>query len=706
MGQPKKIEVDDFDSVFADELEPGHSLMHGQYTIEEFLNAGGFGITYLARDSLDRIVVIKECFPGSLCRRTTSSVQARSRAHTTELSSIVRLFVEEARSLARLDHPNIVGVHQVFEENNTAYMALDYVEGRDLLDMIEKPDEILEPEEAEAILRKLLGAVGFIHDQGILHRDISPDNVLIQPNMEPILIDFGAAREEAGKKSRILSAMRVVKDGYSPQEFYISGAEQGQFSDLYALGATFYHLITGELPANSQSRLAAVASGEADPYIPVADRMPAYSDQFLCGIDKALAVLPKDRIASAANWISLLDGEATVDTAPVQQAGPKNATAKHGKSKSRLLGTVAILAPILVFGGIAYSQFGPSQTDPVTVPVTVQTQQTETTAPVDVATLDVVELLTTSADNTATEIPTQSTEVSVTAQPATPVVAVASVPEGRFVPEAYTPVVPAASVPDDRFVPEAYTPPQPAPVVSEIALSDSPSVQTPAATQLASQAPAIRPDTTTTDAIAPQAQANQIVEVIQPAAPPVPEVVQPVAVTVDPSTLEIYDLPNVVTGWSVDVSAKLQNPTDTVFEIDGVPIDTVQQIDTVMRNSFAAPNGGQTQVSILAGSDQASATYETVFVPVVQKTLFPNGTMFETRVVNGDWTTTVIAAPSSTGFRQGDVLLGDLAVGVLFDTRTSLPDLLVKANAEDLGNFTLAVRRSNDVVAVGFAVPR
>ena len=126
MGNAKlKDEVED--EAFADELKPGSTLMHGQYTIEGFLNAGGFGITYNARDSLDRRVVIKECFPGAFCRRSTALVTARSRAHQNELSSIVRLFVQEARSLAKLDHPHIVGVHQVFEENNTAYMALDFI---------------------------------------------------------------------------------------------------------------------------------------------------------------------------------------------------------------------------------------------------------------------------------------------------------------------------------------------------------------------------------------------------------------------------------------------------------------------------------------------------------------------------------------------------------------------------------------------------
>ena len=120
-----------------DELKSGTPLLHGQYKIESFLSSGGFAITYLARDSLDRRVVIKECFPNALCRRTGTSVGPRSRAHQAEFRSVVKLFVREAWSLSKLTHPNIVGVHQVFEDNETAYMALDYIDGFDLLQTIE-----------------------------------------------------------------------------------------------------------------------------------------------------------------------------------------------------------------------------------------------------------------------------------------------------------------------------------------------------------------------------------------------------------------------------------------------------------------------------------------------------------------------------------------------------------------------------------------
>ena len=293
-----------------DELQPGTPLLHGQYTITRFLNNGGFGITYLAKDSLERTVVIKECFPGTFCRRSKTIVSARSRAHRSELQSIIRLFVQEARSLSKLDHPNIVGVHQVFEDNDTAYMAIDYVDGKDLLDIIEEDAGALSPDQVVEITRKLLGAIAYVHDHGLLHRDISPDNVLISSRGEPILIDFGAAREHASNTGRALSALRVVKDGYSPQEFYIAGSEQGPWSDLYALAASIYHLIKGEAPVNGQNRLASIAEERGDPYEPLAGNFSGYPHGFLEAIDKALRAVPKERLQSAAEWLALLDDPA------------------------------------------------------------------------------------------------------------------------------------------------------------------------------------------------------------------------------------------------------------------------------------------------------------------------------------------------------------------------------------------------------------
>ncbi|MCX7288264.1 MAG: serine/threonine-protein kinase, partial [Rhodobacterales bacterium] len=205
---------------FADELQPGTRLLSGQFTIDSFLNAGGFGITYLARDSLDRRVVIKECFPSSFCRRNGTTVAPNTRQRESEFRSVVALFMQEAMTLSRLDHPNIVRVHQVFEDNDTAYMAMEYVNGPDLLETVEGKAPALAPDQITRVLHDMLSALDHVHAQGVLHRDISPDNILLDRTTgRPVLIDFGAARKDVTRKSRALSGLRVVKDGYSPQEF-------------------------------------------------------------------------------------------------------------------------------------------------------------------------------------------------------------------------------------------------------------------------------------------------------------------------------------------------------------------------------------------------------------------------------------------------------------------------------------------------------
>ncbi len=304
------------DEGFEYELKPGTKLLHGQYVIEQFLNNGGFGITYLAKDSLDRLVVIKECFPESICGRNNSTVRVRSRNQVEAFRTIVDLFIEEARSLARLSHPNIVGVHQVFEDNDTAYMAMDFVKGRDLLQIADSSEDF-NPTALEQITIKLLDAVEFIHDVGVLHRDIAPDNILLSNENEPVLIDFGAARENLTEATSYLGSMRTVKDGYSPHEFYSNNSEQHPSSDLYSLAASLYHVMTKELPANAQHRLSAIAVGDDDPYVSVTERVTGYSEPFLRAIDSALSVFPKDRLQSAADWRAMI----TEPTTPEARRG-------------------------------------------------------------------------------------------------------------------------------------------------------------------------------------------------------------------------------------------------------------------------------------------------------------------------------------------------------------------------------------------------
>ena len=291
-------------------LPPGTELMGGKFKIDEQVGSGGFGITYLAKDIyLDRDVVIKECFPEAFCCRFGTQVHVTSERYQAQHNKSVDMFMLEARSIAKLRHPNIVGVHHVFEENKTAYMVLDLIHGRDLLDIIEDDSDPLSHYQIRYILVKTLYAIDLIHRNDLLHRDISPDNILLDKWGSPSLIDFGAAREDASKKSNEVTTMLMVKDGYSPHEFYVAGGQQQPCSDLYALGATIYHLISGEAPPNSQTRVAALTNNENDPYVPLAGRFTQYESSFLEAIDKSLSVPPKDRIASAKGWLSLIETE-------------------------------------------------------------------------------------------------------------------------------------------------------------------------------------------------------------------------------------------------------------------------------------------------------------------------------------------------------------------------------------------------------------
>lgn len=307
------------DDSLTDELPGGVTLLHGQYEIEQQLVGGGFGLTYLARDSLDRRVVIKECYPSALCLRRGREVRPRSESQEAQYESVIRNFIMEARRLARLDHPGIVRVHQVFEENNTAYMAMDLVEGLDLLTIRQEDSPRLTREVLEKALRDTLDALGYVHGFDMLHRDISPDNLLLGEDDSLTLIDFGAAREGYCQKSRALSAVLSVKDGYSPHEFYLKDMAQTPSSDLYSVAATFYHLITGSAPPDSQKRLAAMASDCADPYQPLALGPWNLRHNMLVTIDRALSVAPQDRIQSVAEWVELLDCEELLPVDAVQE---------------------------------------------------------------------------------------------------------------------------------------------------------------------------------------------------------------------------------------------------------------------------------------------------------------------------------------------------------------------------------------------------
>jgi serine/threonine protein kinase len=292
----------------SDELPPGTVLFHGQYSITRHIGGGGFGITYLAKNSLKRDVILKECFVAAHCRRNNTKVSARTRDSSQSIKKFLRYFIMEARTLSSLNHPNIVKVHETFEDNDTAYMALDYLQGRDLLQVIESADATLGPTEIAEITRKMVSAVEYIHQSGLVHGDISPDNIFLNDEGEPILIDFGAARHGGRDVSQTKhTGFIIVKDGYSPHESYIANGHYGPWSDIYALAASVYHAITGTVPIGSQIRLLALAESNADPCEPLDGRFAGYPPGFLQSLDKAMSALPAARFQSAQKWLDVLN---------------------------------------------------------------------------------------------------------------------------------------------------------------------------------------------------------------------------------------------------------------------------------------------------------------------------------------------------------------------------------------------------------------
>jgi serine/threonine protein kinase len=288
-----------------------HTLPEGtrirDYQITGLIGEGGFGIVYLAFDvSLQRRVAIKEYLPSSMASRanTSMAVVVKSTRHQETFALGLKSFLNEARLLARFDHPSLVKVYRFWEENNTAYMVMPYYEGptlkKVLADLGHAPDEAA----LRTWLRPLLDALAVMHTAHCFHRDIAPDNILLTAS-GPLLLDFGAARRVIGDMTHALTV--VLKPGFAPIEQYgeSSAMTQGAWTDLYALASVVYAAVTGHAPVSSVERLM------DDRLRPLSELAAGrYSEPFLAAIDAALALRPKDRPQTVAAFRALLDGRA------------------------------------------------------------------------------------------------------------------------------------------------------------------------------------------------------------------------------------------------------------------------------------------------------------------------------------------------------------------------------------------------------------
>ena len=272
------------------------------FEFHRVLGYGGFGITYLGWNlSLDIPVAIKEYLPADLATREQDlSVVPQTAQAAADFQWGLERFVDEARTLARFQHPNIVRVHQYFEAHSTAYIVMDYVEGETLSAHLERKGTLSEAE-LKAILYPLLNALDVIHRADFLHRDIKPGNIVLRDaDGSPVLLDFGAARQAIGAKSR--SVTSIVTPGYAPIEQYSSRGRQGAWTDIYALGGVCYRALTGQGPDDATDRM------RHDPLVPVAQRCAGRASQeLLAAVDWTLSVDEGDRPQSVGAWREAMD---------------------------------------------------------------------------------------------------------------------------------------------------------------------------------------------------------------------------------------------------------------------------------------------------------------------------------------------------------------------------------------------------------------
>lgn len=299
-------------------LTGGHDALPAGTRLAEFeilrvVGVGGFGIVYLAMDhALERQVAIKEYMPGALAGRGAGSqISLRSTAHADTFATGLRSFVNEAKLLARFDHPSLVKVYRFWEANNTAYMAMPYYEGITLQAARRSLDKPPSEARLRAVLEPLLGALEVMHGESCYHRDIAPDNIVLLPDGRPVLLDFGAARQVIGDRTQNLTA--ILKPAFAPIEQYadVTHLKQGPWTDLYAVGAVMHYCLSGQPPMPSAAR---AVHDELKPATAVghvlAQAFPGttYSPEFTQAIDWALAIRPNDRPQSVAEFRDALAG--------------------------------------------------------------------------------------------------------------------------------------------------------------------------------------------------------------------------------------------------------------------------------------------------------------------------------------------------------------------------------------------------------------
>jgi serine/threonine protein kinase len=310
------------------------------FRVESVLGVGGFGITYRARDlSLEREVALKEYFPSGLAARKAqdTTLEPCTRSDHEPFSYGLKRFLDEARTLAMFQDRNIVRVNSFLEANGTAYLVMDYEDGRTLADVLRQLGR-LRRKQALAVVVHILRGLRAVHAKRVLHRDIKPANVFIRRSGPPLLLDFGAARQALERRAGDVTVM--LTPGYAPIEQYGGDERLGPWSDIYALGATAYHGVTGRAPRASTQRVTMVHDGKPDPVQVAVDML---ADELGPTLARALSWMlqlnANDRPQSADELLELLlPGRADTSLRPAEAgAAPASSafktTAPSGSSE-------------------------------------------------------------------------------------------------------------------------------------------------------------------------------------------------------------------------------------------------------------------------------------------------------------------------------------------------------------------------------------
>lgn len=285
-------------------LQPNTLLQGGRYKIIDMLGQGGFGITYLAVQSgLERKVAVKEFFMKELCNRdeSTSHVTLGTEGSRETVNRFREKFLKEARNIARLNHPNIVRIIDVFEENGTAYYVMEYAENGSLADKV-KREGYLSEFVATRYIKQVAEALDYIHQRKMNHLDVKPANIMLNEKDDAVLIDFGLSKQYDATTGNQTSATPVgISEGYAPMEQYMQGGV-GAFSpetDIYALGATLYKLLTGVTPPN-----ASLINNEGVPMKEL--KAKGISENIISLIEKSMEGRKIDRIKSTNAFLTEL----------------------------------------------------------------------------------------------------------------------------------------------------------------------------------------------------------------------------------------------------------------------------------------------------------------------------------------------------------------------------------------------------------------